>query len=132
MKPDPHDNAPFDKKTIVPIVPLDPKQWELYLSKYNKLMVVISSQISGDCGTLTSLEENLQDLYLTSIIAINSYRKKFPTETFEDLIQTTNFSKYIKSCLWNCKNKKGALITKKSNLYKNKISLDEYYSTGDD
>ena len=36
---------------------------------------------------------------------------------------TTGFDRYFKTCLWNAKNNKGANITKKAAVVKNKVSL---------
>lgn len=98
--------------------------WEMFEKHYSLLMKMISRQITGDYISC-NLEDTYQDLCVTAISAIKSYSRKFPNDKFTDLFKTVNFSKYVKSCLWNLKNKKGATITKKSALYKNKLSIDE-------
>ena len=45
--------------------------------------------------------------------------------TFDDFWGTKGFDRYIKTCLWNLKNNKGSNVTKKSNLYKNVVSVSD-------
>ena len=106
---------------------LTEEDWKLFEEKFKKLMYTISRQVSGDSVTC-ELEDNYADLCVTAVYAINTFSKK-KQEPFSNFINTISFSKYIKSCLWNSKNKKGSQITKKLVLYKNKTNIDDIYTT---
>jgi len=108
------------------LISLTAEDWLLFENKYKRLMHTISRQVSGDCITCDP-EDNYSDLCVTAIGAINTYSKKMQIP-FKSIIETVEFSKYIKSCLWNCKNKKGSTITKKIILYKNKANIEEIYN----
>lgn len=98
-------------------------EWSLYLEKFEKLMHLISGKISGD-PISCARDDNYQDLCASGLESIISWKRKFPDTSFSEIIEDKNFAKYTKTCLWNSKNKKGSLITKKIFLYKNKLSLD--------
>tara|TARA_R100000458_G_scaffold2425_1_gene1979 strand:+ start:503 stop:1048 length:546 start_codon:yes stop_codon:yes gene_type:complete len=101
---------------------LSEEQWEVVKTKYQKLFYHIAHRIGGD-GIAHSIEDNYQDLCIACIDAVKAYRKKTLLK-FDDFIHTTGFDKYLKTCLWNCKNNKGATITKKKVL-NNKVTLEE-------
>ena len=43
--------------------------------------------------------------------------------SFDEFWGTKGFDKYIKTCLWNVKNSKGAKITKKFNITRNTVDI---------
>jgi hypothetical protein len=45
---------------------------------------------------------------------------------FAEFWDTVGFNKYMKTCLWNLKNKKGSRITKRYNINKNTVDITEY------
>ena len=66
----------------------------------------------------------MQDLWLATFDAITGYAKK-EKQTFEEFWGSKGFDKYLKTCLWNHKNNKGAKITKKFNITKHTVSAND-------
>jgi len=101
------------------------QQWELILEKYERLMWKIAHNISGD-NAIASLEDNYQDLCVAAMDAIQGFQKK-TGKTFDEFWDSEEwgriFDKYIKTCLWNLKNNKGAKITKKYPITKKTVNL---------
>tara|TARA_R110002020_G_scaffold11809_2_gene43939 strand:+ start:27 stop:599 length:573 start_codon:yes stop_codon:yes gene_type:complete len=93
------------------------EQWDLIDGRYGKLMGKICHKISGD-NALCTVEDNLQDLRLAAVEAVIGYSKQKGgiNGSFNDFWGSVGFDKYIKTCLWNHKNNKGAKITKKKEL----------------
>ena len=96
--------------------------WKLYEAKYLGLMKMISMRITGDPISCHQ-DENFSDLTVSAVESLNIWKRKYPEKTYQEIIQDPLFDQYTKTCLWNLKNKKGANVTKKIVLYKNKISL---------
>lgn len=86
-------------------------QRQLIEEKYGKLIHKIGHWISGD-NAIAAHEDNTQDIWIAAIDAIRGYEKK-ENQSFDQFWGTRGFDKYIKTCLWNIKNSKGAKITKK-------------------
>ena len=99
-------------------------QWELIDEKYGKLLTTICSKISGDAA-IANFDDNLQDLLLAAMEAVAGFARK-EDKPFEEFFDTLGFHKYIKTCLWNLKNKKGSRITKRYNINKNTVDITEY------
>ena len=78
-------------------------QLELIKKKYEKLMYAVSYRIGGD-RVLSSLEDSMQDLYMSAFDACEAYGRKTGLD-FDEFFDTVEFDKYIKSTLWNKKNK---------------------------
>ena len=70
-------------------------------------MFAISYRIGGD-NICNSIEDSVQELSITAMDACQAYEKK-TGETFDEYIETVNFNKYIKTCLWNRKNNNHAV-----------------------
>jgi hypothetical protein len=100
------------------------EQWELIEEKYGRLISKICHNISGD-RAIASYDDNLQDLRLAAMEAVAGFARK-EDKDFEDFWGTEGFNKYIKTCLWNLKNKKGANITKKYPVTKNTVDINKY------
>lgn len=100
------------------------KQWELIDKKYGKLLTTICTKISGDTA-IANFDDNLQDLRLAAMDAVAGFSKK-EEKAFDDFWGTTGFNKYMKTCLWNLKNKKGARISKRYAIHKNTVDVTEY------
>tara|TARA_R110001583_G_scaffold70210_1_gene198799 strand:- start:1092 stop:1649 length:558 start_codon:yes stop_codon:yes gene_type:complete len=90
---------------------MNERQLELITEKYGKLIHKIGHWISGD-NAIASHEDNTQDIWIAAMEAIRGYAKK-ENQTFEQFWGSKGFDKYLKTCLWNVKNSKGAKITKK-------------------
>ena len=90
---------------------MNEKQMELIEQKYGKLIHKIGHWISGD-NAISGHEDNTQDIWIAAMEAVRGYEKK-ETQTFDQFWGSKGFDKYIKTCLWNVKNSKGAKITKK-------------------
>ena len=100
------------------------EQWELIEEKYGRLISKICHNISGD-KAIANYDDNLQDLRLAAMEAVAGFARK-ENKVFEDFWGTEGFNKYIKTCLWNLKNKKGANITKRYPVTKNTVDVNEY------
>jgi|TARA_A100000172_G_scaffold72790_1_gene54075 hypothetical protein len=100
------------------------EQWELIDHKYGKLLTTICSKISGD-NAIANFDDNLQDLRIATIDAVSGFAKK-ENQRFEEFWGTSGFNKYMKTCLWNLKNKKGARISKRYAINKNTVDVTEY------
>lgn len=102
------------------------EQWKLIDKKYGMLLAKICHQISGD-NALCSYDDNLQDLRIASMDAVDGYERQNDgaNGTFDEFWGTRGFDRYIKTCLWNMKNNKGAKITKKSILTKGTVSAND-------
>jgi hypothetical protein len=100
---------------------MNDKQLELIEQKYGKLIHKIGHWISGD-NAISSHDDNTQDIWIAAMEAIRGYEKK-ENLTFEEFWGTRGFDKYIKTCLWNVKNSKGAKITKKFNITRNTVDI---------
>tara|TARA_R110000824_G_scaffold70792_1_gene181567 strand:+ start:140 stop:700 length:561 start_codon:yes stop_codon:yes gene_type:complete len=99
-------------------------QWTLIDKRYGKLLAKICHNISGDIA-ISSYEDNLQDLRIATMSAVQGFSKK-ESKSFDEFWDTQGFNKYMKTCLWNLKNKKGASITKKYNITKHTVDVTEY------
>jgi len=84
---------------------------QLIEEKYGRLIHKIGHWISGD-NAIASHDDNTQDIWIAAMEAIRGYAKK-ENQTFEQFWGSVGFDKYLKTCLWNVKNSKGAKITKK-------------------
>lgn len=100
------------------------EQWLLIDERYGRLLTTICNNISGDIA-IASFDDNLQDLRIATMEAVAGFAKKENKE-FADFWDTTGFNKYMKTCLWNLKNKKGARITKRYAINKNTVDVTEY------
>tara|TARA_Y100000310_G_scaffold283325_1_gene305210 strand:- start:550 stop:1110 length:561 start_codon:yes stop_codon:yes gene_type:complete len=96
-------------------------QRELIEKKYGKLIHKIGHNISGDLA-ISSHPDNVQDLWVSVLEAVQGFAKK-EKQTFDEFWGTKGFDKYIKTCLWNSKNSKGAKITKKYPITKCTVDI---------
>jgi len=101
---------------------INEEQWTQILGKYQKLLYHISHRIGGD-NVCNDMNDSYQDLSIACLEAVKAYHKK-TCEKFDDFFDTDGFDKYLKTVLWNCKNNKGANITKKANVNR-AITLEE-------
>jgi hypothetical protein len=97
------------------------KQMQLIEDKYGKLIHKIGHWISGDTA-ISSHQDNIQDIWIAAIEAIRGYEKK-EAQTFEEFWGSKGFDKYIKTCMWNVKNSKGAKITKKFPITRGTVDI---------
>tara|TARA_R110000824_G_scaffold35625_2_gene111510 strand:+ start:1070 stop:1630 length:561 start_codon:yes stop_codon:yes gene_type:complete len=103
---------------------IDTTQWEMYETKYGKLMHKISRSISGD-EVISAPEDNYGDLCIAALDSIKGFTKK-TGQTFDDMFGTKLFDQYTKTCLWHVKGNKGARITKKYPITKHTVSLYDH------
>ena len=94
---------------------------ELIEQKYGRLIHKIGHWISGD-NAIASHDDNTQDIWIAAMEAIRGYSKK-ENQTFDEFWGSRGFDKYLKTCLWNVKNSKGAKITKKYPLTKGTVDV---------
>jgi hypothetical protein len=90
---------------------MNDKEMQLIEEKYGRLIHKIGHWISGD-NAIAGHEDNTQDIWIAAMEAIRGYSKK-EKQSFDQFWGTVGFDKYIKTCMWNVKNSKGAKITKK-------------------
>jgi len=102
---------------------MNQNQFELIEKKYGKLIHKIGHWISGD-EAISSHDDNTQDIWIAAMEAIRGYEKKENLK-FEEFWGTKGFDKYLKTCLWNIKNSKGAKITKKFGITRNTVDVFE-------
>jgi hypothetical protein len=96
-------------------------QMQLIEEKYGKLIHKIGHWISGD-NAIAGHEDNTQDIWIAAMDAIRGYEKK-ENQTFDQFWGSKGFDKYLKTCLWNVKNSKGAKITKKYPITKGTVDV---------
>ena len=99
-------------------------QWQLIEEKYGRLISKICHNITGD-NAIANYDDNLQDLRLAAMEAVAGFARK-ENQEFDEFWGTEGFNKYIKTCLWNLKNKKGANITKKYPVTKNTVDINKF------
>jgi len=97
------------------------EQMELIEQKYGRLIHKIGHWISGD-NAIAGHEDNTQDIWIAAMEAIRGYSKK-ENQTFDEFWGSKGFDKYLKTCLWNVKNSKGAKITKKYPITKGTVDV---------
>tara|TARA_R110002072_G_scaffold112593_4_gene241624 strand:- start:3823 stop:4380 length:558 start_codon:yes stop_codon:yes gene_type:complete len=100
---------------------MNDKQLQLIEDKYGRLIHKIGHWISGD-NAISSHDDNTQDIWIAAMEAIRGYSKK-ENQTFEEFWGSVGFDKYLKTCLWNVKNSKGAKITKKFPITKGTVDV---------
>ena len=100
---------------------MNDKQLQLIEEKYGKLIHKIGHWISGDTA-ISSHDDNTQDIWIAAMEAIRGYERK-ENMTFDEFWGTKGFDKYIKTCLWNVKNSKGAKISKRYNITRNTVDI---------
>lgn len=100
---------------------MDDRQMELIEEKYGRLIHKIGHWISGD-NAIASHADNTQDIWMAAMEAIRGYEKK-ERQTFDAFWGTRGFDKYLKTCLWNVKNSKGAKITKKYPITRGTVDI---------
>lgn len=98
------------------------EDWQRYLVKYKNLMWKISHMISGDAAICT-IEDNYNDLCLAALESIQGFHKK-TGKPFNEMLGTTFFDKYTKTCLWTAKARKGNHIKKGYKIRNHTLSLD--------
>ena len=103
-------------------------QWEKVSDKYGSLIYTICHNISGD-PHLCTVSDLQADLQIIALEAIETYSRK-TNQTFDEFFETEIFGKYLKTCLWNYKNNRGAKITKKRKI-RNMPSIDALFSEED-
>jgi hypothetical protein len=101
---------------------MNSNQMKLIEAKYGNLIHKIGHHISGDAA-ICDHDDNTQDLWIAVMDAIRGYERK-EGKPFEEFYNERGFDKYIKTCLWNLKNSKGARITKRSNLNNGTVSVE--------
>lgn len=79
--------------------------------KYEKLIWKIASKIGGD-RQANGVEDNFQEVSCAAVEATESFLKKNSLQ-FDEAIEQEGFDKYIKTVMWNRKNRIGAKLSKR-------------------
>lgn len=111
---------------------MNQEQYEFVQEKYGNLIYMIAQRISGD-GATAEAEDNVQDLWMAAMEAIHGYERQDDGKNgkFEDFKNTKGFDRYIKTCLWHLKAKKGTNVTKKQGITK-ALSIEGNADSTDD
>lgn len=101
------------------------EEYRFLEEKYGKLIYKISHMVTGDVGSC-SVSDNVQELWLAADTAIDGYKRQNDgaNGTFDDFKDTKGFDKYIKTVLWNNKNKRGVKASKHKDFFE-EIPVDE-------
>jgi hypothetical protein len=93
---------------------MNQEQYQFIQEKYGNLIYTIAQKINGDIAKCDP-DDNVQDLWISALEAIKGYEAQDNGKNgkFEDFKDTKGFDKYIKTCLWHKKGKKGSDVTKK-------------------
>jgi len=93
---------------------MNQEQYQFIQEKYGNLIHMIAQKINGDVARCDP-DDNVQDLWISALEAIKGYEAQDNGKNgkFEDFKDTKGFDKYIKTCLWHKKGKKGSDVTKK-------------------
>ena len=93
---------------------MNQEQYQFIQEKYGNLIYTIAQKINGDIAKCDP-DDNVQDLWISALEAIKGYEAQDNGKNgkFEDFKNTQGFDKYIKTCLWHKKGKKGSDVTKK-------------------
>jgi len=93
---------------------MNQEQYQFIQEKYGNLIHMIAQKINGDVARCDP-DDNVQDLWISALEAIRGYEAQDNGKNgkFEDFKDTRGFDKYIKTCLWHKKGKKGSDVTKK-------------------
>jgi len=97
--------------------------------KYGRLMYTIAHRIGGDKIT-NDFEDSVQNLKISALDAVTTFAKKENKE-FDEFFDTLEFSKYIKTVLWNRKNSQGQGIQKRKGL-SSYVTIEEDLLTQED
>lgn len=84
-------------------------------------MRTIANNIGGDSVALSQCDK-VQEVRLSALAAVEAYSRK-TSLLFEDFVDTPDFNKYIKTCMWNKKSKFGAKLSKRFGIT-NLVNLD--------
>ena len=86
------------------------------LKKYEKLMIKITYNITGDNAVGSSFDDNMQELRIKSIEALHAFSRQTGEKNLDFLVKTRGFDKYLKTCMWNLKNSTGTKIVKNTKV----------------
>ena len=113
---------------------MNPKHYEYIEKEFGKLLHDIANHISGDFAL--DHEDCIQYLWVAVIDAINGFSKQNngSNGSVDDFIESKEFGKYLKTVLWNCKNKLGHSIKDRYALQRDcyRITGDGVHSNNDD
>lgn len=96
--------------------------YEELKEKYEDLIFYISYRITGDIA-LASFEDNVQDLWIAVMNAVEGFSKKI-NKSYTEFKDDKLWDSYIKTVLWNHKNKKGKAISKRYKIHRDILSLN--------
>jgi hypothetical protein len=87
------------------------KHIELLTEKYGKLFYTVAMKVGLD-PILHDKEDCVQDLTILAYQTLKRFKKdKTPELSIEEIIESSYFDKYLKTCLWNYKNQSGTKIS---------------------
>lgn len=99
---------------------------------YSGLMWTISYKIGGD-RIRFDFDDCFQELRIAAMEALITFRRnQYPELEYDDILEMRGFDAYVKTCLWNRKNKIGKEITKKIINGPIDFSYGHLYSGGEE
>lgn len=107
------------------MIEITDEDWKLYESRFGSLITYIANRITGDPSNCC-IEDNVQDLNIAALASIEGYyaKNKCYDIPFSDIVNTSLFASYTKTCLWNRKNNKGVKATRHKETF---ISMEDYH-----
>lgn len=102
-------------------------EYKFIEKEVGNLISMISHRITGDRG-VCSWEDNRQDLWVAAIAAVDGYKRQNngANGSFEEFKDSKGFKAYLKTVLWNGKNKKGIKATKHKEVFNSSVSIQEH------
>lgn len=104
--------------------PLTQEEWEILDKYFGNLLRYTCIRINGDL-ILADNEDLLQDLRITLIESVEAYLRMIDREygenvtfsqAWDDSYYRVQLIKYVKTCIFNSKNKKGKRLTKRMGM----------------
>ena len=110
---------------------LKQEHYDYIKEKYGDLFYTISNHISGDFAI--SKEDTVQALWVAVYDAIDGFERQNNGSNgkVDDFIKSRAFGKYLKTVLWNYKNKIGASIKDKYAFQKDSFRIGSAHSGTD-
>ena len=95
---------------------LNNEQWQLIEAKYKSLFCYTARLIKGD-NQGHGFEDKYQEIIIAAWKGAEGFLRKKEIEFSVDLLKDEEFDKYLKSCAWNAKSRKGAFLSKRYQVY---------------
>ena len=108
------------------------EHYDYIKEEFEDLFHSIANHITGDWSV--SHEDIVQAMWISVYDAIDGFTRQGNGKngTVDEFIKTPGFRKYLKTVLWNFKNKFGADTARKYKFQRDSFSIDGYRNTDND